>query len=91
MAILRDRITIIETHPLKLHEKITIIRIGNEAKKFDAVKIFKNYYAKQAKAQKELEEKTEKIRTQKAQEFIDVKENGTKTKSGLVYKIITKG
>ena len=43
-------------------EKITIIRIGNEAKKFDAVKIFKNYYAKQAKAQKELEEKTEKIR-----------------------------
>jgi cyclophilin family peptidyl-prolyl cis-trans isomerase len=72
-------------------EKITIIRIGNEAKKFDAVKIFKNYYAKQAKAQKELEEKTEKIRAQKAQEFIDVKKNGTETKSGLVYKIITKG
>jgi len=72
-------------------EKITIIRIGNEAKKFDAVKTFKNYYAKEAKAQKEAEEKTRSIREAKAKEFESIKATGTKTQSGLIYKVIKKG
>ena len=34
-------------------EKVTIIRIGTDAKKFDAVKTFKNYFSKVFKERKE--------------------------------------
>lgn len=72
-------------------EHIRIIRIGNTAKKFDAVKIFKKYYDVQAKAQKEWEEKTKIIRENKAKTFSDVNKNGIATASGLRYKIVSKG
>ena len=72
-------------------EKITIIRIGNTAKKFDAVKIFKNYYSTVSKEIKEAEEKTKEIVENKAKEISSLKATGTKTESGLIYKIITKG
>ena len=72
-------------------EKITIIRIGNAAKKFDAVKIFKNYYSSVAKEIKEAEEKAQKITENKIKEITTLKATGTKTKSGLVYQIIKKG
>jgi len=72
-------------------EKITIIRIGNDAKKFDAVKIFKNYYSSVAKEIKEAEEKAKQIIENKAKEITTLKATGTKTKSGLIYQILKKG
>ena len=72
-------------------EKITIIRIGNAAKKFDAVKIFKNYYSSVEKEIKAAEEKAKQIIENKAKEITTLKATGTKTKSGLIYQIIKKG
>ncbi len=72
-------------------EKITIIRIGNTAKKFDAVKIFKNYYSSVAKEIKEAEEKAKLIIENKAKEITTLKATGTKTASGLIYQVIKKG
>jgi cyclophilin family peptidyl-prolyl cis-trans isomerase len=72
-------------------EKITIIRIGNDAKKFDAVKIFKNYYSSVAKEIKEAEEKAKQIIENKAKEITTLKATGTKSKSGLIYQILKKG
>ncbi|MDP5001850.1 MAG: peptidylprolyl isomerase [Flavobacterium sp.] len=72
-------------------EKVTILRIGNAAKKFDAVKIFKNYYSTVAKEIKEAEEKSQKIIENKVKEITTLKATGTKTESGLIYQIITKG
>lgn len=72
-------------------EKITIIRIGNAAKKFDAVKIFKNYYSTVEKEIKEAEEKAKQIIESKVKEITTLKATGTKTKSGLIYQIIKKG
>jgi cyclophilin family peptidyl-prolyl cis-trans isomerase len=72
-------------------EKITIIRIGNAAKKFDAVKIFKNYYSSVAKEIKDAEEKAKQIIENKAKEITTLKATGTKTKSGLIYQILKKG
>lgn len=67
--------------------KVKIIRIGQEAKKFDAVKVFKEYYDKQAELQKVLEV----VKTKKVAQIEDIKATGNKTKSGLIYKIITPG
>jgi len=72
-------------------EKITIVRIGNKAKSFDAVKIFKNYYSKVAKAQKEAEEKAKILAESIIKEINALKVNGTKSKSGLIYEIVTLG
>ncbi len=84
-----DVINTIETDDVI--QKITIIRIGNEAKNFDAVKIFKNYYSKVAKEQKEAEEKAKMLAEGKTKEINAVKVNGTKSKSGLIYEIVTPG
>ena len=67
--------------------KIKIIRIGEAAKKFDAVKVFKEYFEKQAELQKALES----VKSKKIALFEDVKTTGTKTKSGLIYKITKTG
>ncbi len=72
-------------------EKVTIIRNGNAAKKFDAVKIFKNYYSTVAKEIKASEEKAKEIIDNKAKEIATLKATGTKTKSGLIYLVIKKG
>ncbi|MQP24127.1 peptidylprolyl isomerase [Flavobacterium sp. LMO8] len=72
-------------------EKITIIRIGNAAKKFDAVKIFKNYYSSVSKEIKETEEKAKLIIENKVKEITTLKATGTKTASGLIYQVIKKG
>lgn len=70
---------------------ITILRKGTQAKKFDAVKIFNDYFKKEQELQKELEQQTSKIKATKTAAFQNVKTTGTKTKSGLIYKIIQKG
>jgi peptidyl-prolyl cis-trans isomerase A (cyclophilin A) len=67
--------------------KVKIIRVGQAAKKFDAVKVFKDYFDKQAELQKVLEVVTAK----KVSEIEDIKATGTKTKSGLIYKLIKSG
>lgn len=84
-----DLINLIETDDVI--EKITIIRIGNDAKKFDAVKVFKNYYSKVAKEQKEAEKKAKVLAENKIKEITALKVNGTKTPSGLIYEISTQG
>lgn len=78
--------------------KITIIRKGEEAKKFDAPKIFKDNFAQQAAEQKRAEEEQLKLREQYADVIKDkqaycteLKSQATKTQSGLQYKVVLKG
>ncbi|WP_329804934.1 peptidylprolyl isomerase [Flavobacterium facile] len=67
--------------------KIKIVRIGDAAKKFDAVKVFKEYFEKQAELQKVLET----VKAKKVALIEEIKSTGTKTKSGLTFKILKKG
>lgn len=67
--------------------KVKIIRIGQAAKKFDAVKVFKEYFEKQAELQKVLES----VKAKKVTLIENIKTTGTKSKSGLIYKIIKSG
>jgi peptidyl-prolyl cis-trans isomerase A (cyclophilin A) len=60
--------------------KVTILRIGNEAKKFDAVKVFQDYYNLEFK-------KSNEIKLEKVKEFQTVKKNLTTTTSRLSYQI----
>lgn len=80
--------------------KLTIIRNGAAAKKFDAVKIFRDYFTIAAEDQKkqaamDAEKKRvliEKYRTvidSKLKYFAELKDKAIKTKSGLEY-VITK-
>lgn len=72
-------------------KKITIIRKGAKAKKFDAAKIFKDDVAKQVVVQKEAEAKMAKSKADKLAYFAQNKATGTKSESGLVYSIVKKG
>lgn len=67
-----------------LMNSITIIRKGNTAKAFDAVKVFNT-----------AQEKIEKINAEKAKKEIEemkvLTKGATKTASGLAYKVINKG
>ncbi len=72
-------------------ETITIIRKGKNAKKFDAVKTFKDYYSAEAENHKKAIEIRKKAETEKLALFAKVKATGTKTPSGLTYQIISKG
>ncbi len=71
--------------------KITISRSGAEAKKFDAAKVFANYYTTkdaEAKIQAEKEEKERAIANEIAlKEFA----NGQTTASGLKYIVLKEG
>lgn len=74
---------------------IKIIRKGKEAKKFDAAKIFSDYYNNSANEVKQVEkEYTDKYKTvidEKVAFFEANKANAIKTKSGLQYVILEKG
>lgn len=79
-------------------EKVTIIYKGEEAKKFDAAKIFKDNFANEDELQAQQKAEHDKMRAQyaeviKAKEayFTKAKTEATKTQSGLQYKIIQKG
>jgi cyclophilin family peptidyl-prolyl cis-trans isomerase len=72
-------------------EKITIIRKGKDAKRFDAVKIFKEYHEKEAEENKKLAEKIKKSKIESIARIEQLKVEGTKTKSGVIYKFINKG
>lgn len=78
--------------------KITIIRKGEDAKKFDAPKIFKDNFANEVANQKKIEEEKLKMRAQYAEVikekqafFTTERATSTKTQSGLQFKIIKKG
>ncbi|MCL9807621.1 peptidylprolyl isomerase [Flavobacterium amniphilum] len=72
-------------------KKVTIIRKGSKAKKFDAAKIFKDDVAKQVGEQKAQEAKLAKVKADKLAYFAKAKAEGTKSESGLIYSIVTKG
>ncbi|MEC4048589.1 peptidylprolyl isomerase [Flavobacterium sp. SUN046] len=57
-------------------KSIKIIRNGEEAKKFDAVKVFADYFS---------------TMNEKVAYFKEMKATGTKLPSGLIYKIISEG
>ena len=81
---------------------ITIIRNGEAAKKFDALKIFTNYVstdqenqkkqaAIDAENQKIYDEKYRAVKAEKMAYLANIKASAEKTASGLRYKIIQKG
>ena len=76
-------------------ESVTIIRKGAEAKKFDAVKVFTDYFNNKDKEAKQIEkEYNDKYKTvidEKAAFFAENKTKATKTPSGLQYVILEKG
>ena len=71
--------------------KITIIRKGEKAKKFDAAKVFKQSVENQVKEQKAQDAKYAKVKADKVAYFAQMKSAGTKTDSGLIYNFIKKG
>ena len=81
--------------------KVTIIRKGEDVKKFDAVKVFSDYFKKEnenLKKQQAIDEENKRIYAQKFKAVIEQKlnyfnnlrESATKTPSGLKYKITEK-
>ncbi len=78
--------------------KVTIVRKGNAAKKFDAAKTFSDYMASKAEEDKkqaaiaaEQRAKQAQASAAKAVYLNDIKAKSTKTPSGLQYMIIEKG
>jgi len=83
-------------------KSVTIIRNGEDAKKFNARKTFHDYFsieseiqrqkvAAEAAAKKEYEIKYKAVCDQKAAYFADLKSKATKTSTGLQYAIVKKG
>lgn len=72
-------------------ESVKIIRVGKEANKFNAPKVFREYYEKAVAEQKKAAEAFAKVKTDKVAYFADLKSKSTKTGSGLQYHIIKKG
>lgn len=70
---------------------VKIIRVGKDAKKFNAQKVFKEYYEKAAADLKKQEEALNKVKADKVAELAQVKAGATKSASGLQYKITHKG
>ncbi len=66
---------------------VKIIRVGKEAKKFDAEKIFNDYFVKKAEADKIEAEKQKAAKEIALKEF----ENATTTESGLKYIVLQQG
>lgn len=72
-------------------KSVKIVRVGKDAKRFDAPKVFKTYYEKAAEDLKKKTAALAKAKTDKLAFFDQSKASGTKTASGLVYKITEKG
>lgn len=72
-------------------DNIKIIRKGKKAKAFNAVKVFSDYFKKEAEAKAEAQAKAESAKTAKLEQFKTLRAKAVKTKSGLEYAIIEKG
>lgn len=70
---------------------VKIVRIGAEAKKFDAPKVFREYYEKAAADLKKADAASAKVAADKVAYLAEVKAGATKLTSGLQYKIVKKG
>eukprot|EP00731_Ephydatia_muelleri_P033004 g33004.t1 len=77
--------------------KVTIIRNGNAAKQFDAVKVFHDYFIEESENQKKklaeealLNSKYKGVYDLKASYFAALKTQATKTPTGLYYLITKK-
>jgi peptidylprolyl isomerase len=74
---------------------ITIIRKGNQAKEFDAAKVFADYFNNSANEAKQMEkeyaEKYQNVINEKVAFFEKNKAEAIKTPSGLQYIVIKKG
>lgn len=71
--------------------KITIVRKGTDAKKFDAVKVFSNYMNNKDADEKMQLEKEAKERAALNAEALKEFANGTTTASGLKYIVLKEG
>jgi cyclophilin family peptidyl-prolyl cis-trans isomerase len=71
--------------------KIVIIRKGEKAKKFEAPKVFKDYFDTELAAKKANEAKYAPIIATKVAYFAELRAKATKTESGLLYTIVKKG
>lgn len=71
--------------------KITIVRKGTLAKKFDAPKVFSDYFNNKSADKKAFSEKYGAVVTAKAAYFATVKATATTNPSGLIYKIVKNG
>ncbi|WP_366788800.1 peptidylprolyl isomerase [uncultured Flavobacterium sp.] len=71
-------------------QTVKILRIGKDAKKFDAPKVFKEYYEKAATDLKKKADALNKVKAEQAALLAKEKASGTKTSSGLIYKFIKK-
>jgi peptidyl-prolyl cis-trans isomerase A (cyclophilin A) len=71
--------------------KVTIIRKGDKAKKFDAPKVFQDYFGNQAAQAKANAAKYAKIKADKMAFFATSKAAATKSDTGLMYHIFKKG
>ena len=70
---------------------LKIIRVGSDAKNFDASMVFSNYFKNLEKDKVEIEEKREIQRLQKIEVFDNLKKRIKKTSSGLGYVITKNG
>lgn len=64
---------------------LKIIRKGADAEKFDAAKVFKDYYESIAIEKKKSEELVAKSKAEAVKKFAKLEKKGNKTQSGLVY------
>jgi peptidyl-prolyl cis-trans isomerase A (cyclophilin A) len=71
--------------------ELKIIKVGAEAKKFDAKKVFSDYYGKLGEEAKIAKEISENAAKEKEKFLTKMRKKATKTASGLEYAFITKG
>ena len=74
-----------------LIEDVIIIRKGKEARQFDASEVFTSYFDQRETIAKENELKLNAIKQQNLLKFEVLKNKSTKTASGLLYQITSKG
>ena len=83
-------------------KSITIIRRGEAAKKFDAIKVFSNYFSTETEnlkkqsaekdaVSKEYETKFKAVIDKKQLAIAALIKEGTKSKTGIIYKILKNG
>lgn len=72
-------------------EKVTIVRKGKQAESFDAVKVFTNYFKKEAETKAEQAAKSEQAKADKRAYIDSHRANAIETKSGLLYVVTEKG
>ena len=69
---------------------LDIVKVGSNAKKFNAKDIFNDYFLGIKKRKEDLEQSLIKIQELKKEEFIELEDKYSKTDSGLKYYILKK-